>query len=711
MALEVGAVRQQRFENEAYARGKRPPADDSRWWKMAGLFVLSLSLRLIYIALPAVIVSEEHRYAEAISAYIRGEYFFDNEPPLGKLLYAAIAWMAGYNGGGKLAKAGMPYAASFPYVALRSTSAIIGALVAPTCFATLCALGVGEVVAALVAAALALDNALLTASRLIIPQSLFLALLALSLLFWSKHRQSNSFASLAATGLLLGLSAGVNWTAVFPAAFMLAYTTADAWQQFCSLVPIRRLVRQAVRSYVCLLVLPLAVYSAAFAAHFATFRSASEAAMWGVTPEYRQALPGISYDSTYADVVHGSAVTLRQRRFDGPYLHSHPYGWPDGSKQQQVTGYGHQDANNVWIFRPSFSGAPIVDGSPVHHGMVVRLQHRMTGRYLHSHASITAPISSKEHHNEVSCYGSEREGFSDHNDNWLIQLVDAKGHPLPVNANGPPQPIRALEPFRLWHPYARCALTSVSRRLPAYGFGQFEITCGMDTVKRNSIWMVETNEHESVRGTSPLVSYRRASFLERLLELNRKMRDAVDYGVHTVATNPLEWPLLDYPPRLLASPEYRLYLVGNPVLWASSIAAVGLFLLCTLVHKVHALHSGDARDSSFFHFASTSGQFVVLWAATYLPHFAAASQNLLLHSYFPALYASAILLAFLLDALAKRTSATVRCAVLALLGAAILLAFARLAPLSYGLALTRSACEGMRLRSTWSLDCSRLSTP
>ena len=152
------------------------------------------------------------------------------------------------------------------------------------------------------------------------------------------------------------------------------------------------------------------------------------------------------------------------------------------------------------------------EGEVVHSGDIIRLQHIPTGRFLHSHVE-QAPESNKEHHREVSCYGGDN--FSDSNDNWKIDLVDKHGNAL---SNASQAPINAItSTFRLSHPDAHCSLSSFAKRLPEYAAGQYEVTCGIDTLRYHSVWIIESNQHDSARASGPLVQYQAARFLSTLV--------------------------------------------------------------------------------------------------------------------------------------------------------------------------------------------------
>lgn len=92
------------------------------------------------------------------------------------------------------------------------------------------------------------------------------------------------------------------------------------------------------------------------------------------------------------DVAYGSNVVLFHDETNGGYLHSHPYQYPAGSKQQQVTLYPHIDLNNNFMIKKplrtiesNFTEGEIVGFTKIEHGNIIRLEHVMTKSRLHSH--------------------------------------------------------------------------------------------------------------------------------------------------------------------------------------------------------------------------------------------------------------------------------------------------------------------------------------
>jgi dolichyl-phosphate-mannose--protein O-mannosyl transferase len=128
-------------------------------------------------------------------------------------------------------------------------------------------------------------------------------------------------------------------------------------------------------------------------------------------------------------VRYGVPVKLRHVK-TGHALHSHLINYTTGSHQQEVTCFHERDDNDWWIVKGPHSDNRFnaLIGTPVLNHHVVRLEHVLTGRNLHSHSGITSPAS---HQQEVTAFGEH--GIGDDNDNWRLEVVHAEpNHPWRV---------------------------------------------------------------------------------------------------------------------------------------------------------------------------------------------------------------------------------------------------------------------------------------
>lgn len=105
--------------------------------------LLAIITRSWMIHHPGEVVFDEVHFGKFASYYLRGEYYFDVHPPLGKLLIALIGKLVGYNGHFLFENIGDNYSENnVPYIALRLWCAICGAAVVPVAFLIMKELGV-----------------------------------------------------------------------------------------------------------------------------------------------------------------------------------------------------------------------------------------------------------------------------------------------------------------------------------------------------------------------------------------------------------------------------------------------------------------------------------------------------------------------------------------------------------------------------------------
>lgn len=93
-------------------------------------------------------------------------------------------------------------------------------------------------------------------------------------------------------------------------------------------------------------------------------------------------------------------------------LHSHGINYHGGSKQQEITGYHIKDDNDWFIIKPAANNKAKI-GDVIKNGTIIRLQHWLTLKYLHSKEGIQSPILKQQ---EVNGFDKENDTDND----WIL---------------------------------------------------------------------------------------------------------------------------------------------------------------------------------------------------------------------------------------------------------------------------------------------------
>lgn len=440
-----------------------------------------------------------------------------------------------------------------------------------------------------------------------------------------------------------------------------------------------------------------------------------------MSSEFQSTLNSKGMQDVPADVAFGSRVSLRHHNTQGGYLHSHSHMYPTGSKQQQITLYPHKDENNVWILENQtqpldISGNEIkgpmawdtLDPSLIVDGSVLKLYHVVTDRRVHSHDH-RAPVTEADWQNEVSAYGYE--GFEgDANDLFKVEIVKSLSDGAEARNR-----VRTIETkFKLVHIMTGCLLFSHKVKLPDWGFEQQEVTCAKGGTVPNSIWYVESNTHPALKEDAEKVNYRNPGFFGKFWELQRVMwtTNAGLVESHAWDSRPPSWPVLRRGINFWGKDHRQIYLIGNPLIWWSSTAAIALYLAFKAIAVLRWQRSfGDYNNVTFKRFDYEIGTTVLGWAFHYFPFFLMQRQ-LFLHHYFPALYFAIIALCQVYDFITTRIKVIGlrEHPVVGQAGAVAFLAltvvvFGLYAPLAYGNAWTKNDCSRVKLFDTWDWDC------
>ncbi|MBI5220841.1 MAG: phospholipid carrier-dependent glycosyltransferase [Candidatus Liptonbacteria bacterium] len=182
-----------------------------RFWVTIALtliFLVGLGLHLWRISYPPIPVFDEAHFATYAVDYLIGQAHLEIHPPLGKLIYAAVlrgAWGSADIPGwqflevrpsadpGRLTFARTADSfGDFPYVPLRATAAVWGALLPLVIYWFARTVGAGQIGSLLSALFVMLDNAFLTDQRFIFLNGMFLVL-GFAALAWYFRAQTLSY--------------------------------------------------------------------------------------------------------------------------------------------------------------------------------------------------------------------------------------------------------------------------------------------------------------------------------------------------------------------------------------------------------------------------------------------------------------------------------------------------------------------------------------
>uniref|UniRef100_A0A663DPQ3 Protein O-mannosyl-transferase 2 n=1 Tax=Aquila chrysaetos chrysaetos TaxID=223781 RepID=A0A663DPQ3_AQUCH len=593
-----------------------PPPAAARPAALALVTLLSFASRFHRLPEPPHVCWDETHFGKMGSYYINRTFFFDVHPPLGKMLIGLAGYLSGYDGTFPFQKPGDRYE-QHNYMGMRGFCAFLGSCLVPFAYLTVLELSKSLPAALLTAFILIFDTGCITLSQYILldPILMFFLMGAVLSMVKSNSCADRPFSAswwfwLSLTGVNLAGATGVKFVGLFVVLLVGLNTIYDLWDLLGNLSLSLVSVKKAL---------------------YASFQS--------------QLIGNNLHNVSVPEhLAYGSVVTMKNLRMAGGYLHSHWHLYPEGigARQQQVTAYLHKDSNNLWIIKKHDSDT--VPSSPVEfvrHGDVIRLEHKETSRNLHSHQH-EAPLTRK--HFQVTGYGIN--GTGDSNDFWRIEVVGRKTGKL----------IKVLRSqVRLTHVATGCILGSSGKTLPKWGWEQVEVTCTPYLKETpNSLWNFEDHINPKLPNIS--LDVLKPSFAEILLESHMVMirgNSGLKPKDNEVTSKPWHWPINYQGLRFsgVNETDYRVYLLGNPVIWWLNLVTIGLYLLITVSTAV-ALKRGVQLTSELKVVLRGGGQITLGWLLHYLPFFM-MGRVLYFHHYFPAMLFSSMLTGITWDTLLK----------------------------------------------------------
>ncbi|KAK6181341.1 hypothetical protein SNE40_009214 [Patella caerulea] len=587
------------------------------------------------------------------SWYINRTFFFDVHPPLGKMMIGLAGILTGYDGSFPFSKPGDDYGDT-KYVGMRVSCALLGAAVVPLSYKIVWLL-THSIISCIFASSLILfETGTLTLSRHILldPIMMFFIMAATYCMLQFLSYKNRPFTVpwwfwMCATGFFLACSIGVKFVGLFVILLCGITTIIDLWNILGDMsLSFPDCLKHFAARVVGLIMIPAIFYIIFFGIHLKVLNKTGNGDGFFSSAFQSQLIGNKLYNvSMPANIAYGSILTLKQRRTGGAYLHSHWHLYPEEHppKQQQITTYSHKDENNYWIIKQA-DKEPDNDAPPqlVRSGDMIRLEHVVTHRNLHSHRE-PAPISKRQY--QVTGYG--QNGYGDANDIWVIEIQGAaKGAVV--------QTVRSK--LKIIHYHVRCALHANDKKLPKWGWEQLEATCHPNVREPKALWSVE----EVKDARLPNVSFEVycPSFIEKITESHAVMTQG-NSGLKPkegeITSRPWQWPI-DYRGQIFSGKDFRIYLLGNPVIFWLSLIVMIIFLVIYFMYSLRCQRGvpmpkmlKDYHTRMF-----TACWWLALgWALHYIP-FWFMSRVLYFHHYFPAYLYSAMLTGIMLDYMITR---------------------------------------------------------
>ncbi|KAK3330234.1 glycosyltransferase family 39 protein [Apodospora peruviana] len=643
---------------------KSGPAGSDRDYKVVFAFITAMAFltRFWGISHPNEVVFDEVHFGKFASYYLEKTYFFDVHPPFGKLLFAFMGWLVGYDGHFHFDNIGDSYIANkVPYVAFRSLPAILGALTVSVVYMIMWESGYSLPACVVAAGLVLLDNAHIGQTRLILLDATLVFAMACSLLFYIKFYKLRHepfsrkwWKWLILTGFALSCDISTKYVGLFAFITIGSAVIIDLWD----LLNIKRpggalslpdfSKHFAARAFG-LIIMPFIFYLFWFQVHFAILTRSGPGDDF-MTPEFQETLSDNVMLANAITIDYYDTIVLKHKETKA-YLHSHPDRYPlrydDGrvsSQGQQVTGYPYNDTNNHWEILPSVNDDHKL-GRHVKNHDLVRLRHVVTNTYLLSHDVASPYYPTNQEFTTVA----ETDAFGDRAPDTLFEVRIENG-----KTN---QEFKTVSShFKFIHNPSKVAMWTHTTPLPDWAFKQQEINGNKQITPSSNIWLVEdipSLPADHRRRQKEQKQVKTLPFMRKWFELQRSMfwHNNQLTSSHPYASLPYQWPFLLRGVSFWTQNDTRqqIYFLGNPIGWWVASSVLAIYAGIILADQFSLRRGIDALDHrSRSRLYNSTGFFFLAWATHYFPFFVMGRQ-LFLHHYLPAHLASTLVTGALVE--------------------------------------------------------------
>lgn len=627
-----------------------PRPDPSSYYRI-GVYVatcIAFVVRFYKIWYPREVVFDEVHFGKFASYYLERTFFFDVHPPFAKMLIAFIGWLCNYNGSFKFDEIGMSYDKHpAPFLAYRSFNALLGTLTVPIMFETLKELNFKAITCFTGAMLVAIDNAHVTETRLILLDATLLISIAASVYCYVRFYKYqltqpfswNWYIWLYLTGISLSFVISTKYIGVLTYASIGIPVLVNLWQlwDINAKISIRMLIKHIGRRLNGLILIPFLIYLFWFHVHFNVLNTSGTGDVF-MSAQFQDTLKESEITMASMQVNYYDIITIKHYDTDA-YLHSHLANYPtryeDGrisSSGQQVTAYTESDINNQWEIVPleDLGGDRT---KPVLIGDQFRLRHVNTDTYLLAH-DVASPLYPTNE--EITTISPEKEDFNEKLNSMVFSFDPVKkgdaGHILKSK----------ITIIRIVHSETNVALWSHNDQLlPDWGFSQQEVNGNKKLLEEGNSWVIDSIENvEGNRNQHVPKVIRKMPFLNKWLEQQKLMFEHNNKlsSEHPFASQPQSWPgsMSGVSFWTKSSEKRQIYFIGNIVGFWFEVVSLAVYVGLILADQL-------SRQRGYFVLNKISrekvyGPLAFLfcgWCCHYFPFFLMGRQKFL-HHYLPA---------------------------------------------------------------------------
>ncbi len=234
------------------------------------LTIISILMHFLFLSYPREVVFDEVWFGRYAAAYFTHQYYFDLHPPLGKLLIAGFAKLAGFQGGFDFDHIGETFNTGY-IVMMRFLPALLGSLIPLLIYLLLKKMGGSKKAAFFGAFLTVFDNALLTQSKFIL-LDIFILFFGFSALYFylicrDKNNDKKSLFFLVTSAILAAFALSIKWTGLSFLGLIGLLFLIDSFNEFWPNKKIFNFKAFFLKLFI-LILIPLIVYYIIFWIHF-----------------------------------------------------------------------------------------------------------------------------------------------------------------------------------------------------------------------------------------------------------------------------------------------------------------------------------------------------------------------------------------------------------------------------------------------------------